>query len=82
MASRAKPIRNGEMMMRKMFVVVLLASAAVVACSSKKSSTTPSSKATQDPQQMNGDATGGATYGGNQTAAPTGKDTPDPSATK
>lgn len=67
-------------MMKEMFAVVLLASAAVVACSSKKASTTPSSTAPQDPQQMNGDATGGATYGGSE-AAPAGQDTPNPCAT-
>jgi hypothetical protein len=69
-------------MMKKMFAVVLLASAVVGACSSKKASTTPSSQAPRDPQENSGDATGGAMYGGNKAAAPTGKDTPNPCATK
>jgi len=67
--------------MKKIFAVLLLASATAFACSGKKASTTPSTPDKTSPETK-GDATGGATYGGHKDAAPTGKDTPNPSSSK
>jgi len=64
--------------MKKLFVVVFLASTTVAACSGKKASTTPTDPA---PQEKNGDATGGATYGG-KAAAPTATDKANPCSSK
>jgi hypothetical protein len=62
--------------MKKLLALVLLASTVLLACGAKKAPTTPQ----EAPLEKDADATGGATYGGNDAA---GKDAPaDPDAPK
>ena len=62
--------------MKTTLVIAFLMAAGLAACGGKaKKSTTPENKGTDTEMNANGSATGGATYGGQTTPAPT-SDTP------